>query len=92
MEALAGHAARWSKRMEKELKANSHKGISWFDDDPAALVERVYDELDELKRAIDAGLSPDEVEAEAADVGNMSGMAADAYRRRATPTTDKGNP
>lgn len=48
----------------------------WVDDSPLELMDRVRDEVTELQGSIDLGLT--DILQEAADVGNMAMMAADA--------------
>lgn len=78
--------------MERQLELNAHKGDSYRRDTPAALAERLAEESAEL---IDACLygSPDEILAEAADVGNFAWMIAEVASRHYQPRpADPGNP
>lgn len=74
-------ALAMARAMERKLGLNRHKGdrASWATCDPAELLGRTYEELDELLAAIAAGRPVEEVLAEAADVANMAMMTADAY-------------
>jgi hypothetical protein len=73
-----------AERMEEKLDENRHKGNrnGWLVCSPEELLERVEQELAELRGAIASGVAPDEVWREAADVANMAAMAADAYAHR----------
>ena len=76
-------ASAWARSMAVKLAANAHKG-GWSDDTPEELVERVQQELDELKSALSKWRSegsPSDgrraVQWEAADVANMAMMVSD---------------
>lgn len=70
---VRAEVARFAALMERELRANDHKG-GWQADSPVSLVCRLKDETQELVRAI-AGEG--NVAAEAADVANFAMMIAD---------------
>lgn len=70
---------RWfASIMERELKANDHKG-GWERDRIVDLLNRVYDEASELNDAINCpgGARPERIIKEAADVANFAMMIAD---------------
>jgi hypothetical protein len=60
--------------METKLYMNDHKG-GWRNDTPEALLERLYEEVDELKEAL--LVKSVRIANEAADVANFAMMIAD---------------
>lgn len=78
---VRGEVASFAEAMEKKLAENDHKR-HWSGMTVSWLRRRLDTELRELDRAIKAKKSPEEVLAEAADVGNFLMMVADNYRRR----------
>ena len=70
----------FARAMEKKLKANDHKG-HWRHLEVGHLRRRLAQEIEELKRAIDANESPARVLLEAADAANFAMMIAENYRR-----------
>jgi NTP pyrophosphatase (non-canonical NTP hydrolase) len=67
--------------MRSQLKVNEYKG-GWQDDEPFALLTRVFDEARELRDLLNTTTcpSPEDVMREAADVANMAMMVADTFR------------
>ena len=65
--------------MEIALRRNDHKG-GWRECRLTWLVERLYQEADELARAITSGAPHAEIEREAADVANFAMMIADVAK------------
>jgi hypothetical protein len=73
----------FARAMERKLRENDHKP-GWRGEDAGALLERVDDEIDELKRAV--GVRPPLVVLdEAADVANMAMMVADVCSKQERP-------
>jgi hypothetical protein len=80
MESPTGpYVARFAVLMEWQLARNRHKGDrpGWMKDTPDALLGRLYEEADELKRDIAAGATPDTIARSAADVANFCLFLAD---------------
>lgn len=79
VEVFSGH-------MLAGLMRNAHKGprASWLKGDPRALVKRVYEEMDELRAAVDLSgdCSSATIWGIAASVALMAGMVADSYAAR----------
>lgn len=75
------YVVAFGRIMEMKLQKNRHKGDrnGWSAADPVALLGRVKQELTELLVAVFHGESDEAVAKEAADVGNMAMMVADAY-------------
>lgn len=79
---LRPEVQRFAAAMERELRANDHKG-GWRNDAPGRLLRRLWQEADELARALDAHKTDPSAEtsarvaSEAADVGNFAMMIAD---------------
>lgn len=65
--------------MQLKLYENEHKG-GWQDCSMSYLLRRLQGELGEVKRAMKANKTPDEVDRECADVANFAMMIADNYR------------
>ena len=76
----------FAAKMEEKLDANRHKGdqYGWRKKPTDALIDRLLDEVEELRRAADqhhhSGMSYRNVDREAADVANFAMMVADRYR------------
>jgi NTP pyrophosphatase (non-canonical NTP hydrolase) len=64
---------RFSGEMVEKLALNDHKG-GWDGEDPAWLLDRLQEELNELREAVEVG---GDVIGEAADVANFALMVAD---------------
>ena len=64
---------RFAELMERELRANDHKG-GWSDDAPNALLARLIEETGEMARAMVIG---GDVAKEAADVANFAMMLSE---------------
>lgn len=79
-EPLRPALAAFALAMEAKLKANDHKG-GWAGCDEHWLMDRLYEEADELCDAINKG-DPEAVAPEAADVANFAMMIYDAAIRR----------
>lgn len=85
---MSSPTEQWTKdfaaRMEQKLSVNRHKGDrpGWLACSPEDLLARVKEEVAEVEEAIASGANPEEVWAEAADVGNMVAMVADSYASR----------
>jgi len=62
-----------------KLRKNKHKA-HWSTVTCKWLLERMKEEVEELEDAMIEGKSPDEIIAEAADVGNFAAMIADNAR------------
>lgn len=77
----SGWVQKFAEHMEQKLSENRHKGDrpGWLKVQPEFLINRVEEELLEVKEAIASGKPALEVWREAADVANMIGMAADSY-------------
>lgn len=71
--------AAFAVAMEGKLKENDHKG-GWSDCDKHWLMDRLYDEADELCGAVNRGVAS-EIEGEAADVANFAMMIHDISRK-----------
>jgi NTP pyrophosphatase (non-canonical NTP hydrolase) len=83
MNQKPGYTARLAwffEAMVQKLDHNAHKRDWRFSRDVNYFHIRIHQELEELKRAIDRGASPEEVTREAADVANFAMMIADVYR------------
>lgn len=78
------HVVRFAQQMELNLSENRHKGDreGWLKSDPWDLLRRLRDEVIELEIAMEHCSTPEEVEREAADIGNFAMMVADTYRDR----------
>lgn len=76
----------YARLMELKLSQNRHKGDrdAWKEDEVMALVNRVREEWIELLVAIVEKSSPMEIALEAADIGAMAMMVADAFVFQAT--------
>lgn len=75
------YAQAFARAMEIKLQENAHKGnrTGWMRDSPVALAIRVIEEAVELLRACrETPTDTTAILGEAADVGNMAMMAADA--------------
>jgi NTP pyrophosphatase (non-canonical NTP hydrolase) len=75
----------FSHIMEKKLSENRHKGDArgWRESTPGQLVQRIEDEVAELKEALmSKQFNPEAVAREAADVANFAMMVADCYGNR----------
>ncbi len=79
--------AKFAELMERKLRANDWKG-GWINDDPAMLLQRLREEVDELDRALMySEINPREVDVnvnaidEAVDVANFALMIADVVSR-----------
>jgi NTP pyrophosphatase (non-canonical NTP hydrolase) len=70
--------------MSKELERNSHKG-GWSRETYGYLLNRLKQEVAELRRAVRGRESPESVLSEAADVANFAMMIADVYSEREDP-------
>lgn len=70
--------AAFAAAMEAKLKENDHKG-GWSDCDKHWLMDRLYEEADELCGAVNRGVAS-EIEREAADVANFAMMIFDIAR------------
>lgn len=92
-------SVRWfAEQMELALRKNDNKG-GWHDMDPYDLANRVDDEADELREAVEdhpmadddaqSGVASMECITEAADVANMAMMVADHFRDGG-PSVDQG--
>ena len=68
------------RAMVQKLDENDHKADWRGSADVGYFRKRIAQELEELKRAIDRGASPEDVAREAADVANFAMMIADMYR------------
>ncbi len=89
------HVLAFAHRMEAKLELNRDKGDreGWLKDHPAALVERLREELVELEEALGSlafvaptgaeRSTPEEIANEAADVANFAMMIADVVDHRA---------
>lgn len=78
---FAREAVRFfARNMELELKINDHKG-HWSWSSVESLLDRIQDELNELREAVKLNHSPSAVLSEAADTANFCMMAADNYAR-----------
>ena len=76
---------RWfAEQMEEKLRANDHKP-HWSIAHPDYLIHRLFQEVNELWRAMEGELTADEVIKEAADVANFAMMIADNARRINAP-------
>jgi len=76
---------RWfAEQMEEKLRANDHKP-HWSIAHPDYLIHRLFQEANELWRAMEGELTADEVIKEAADVANFAMMIADNARRINAP-------
>lgn len=69
---------RLASEMARKLEANAHKG-GWASCPLPYLTKRLSQEVAELKRAIRANKSREDVLAECADVANFAMMIADVY-------------
>lgn len=84
-EKLQQASKRWRRRMLSMLTINEHKP-GWRDDDPMDLLRHLYEEVQELERAL-ADMNQHnvgKVVREATDVANLAMMIADvaaAYGR-----------
>jgi hypothetical protein len=74
----------FARNMELELKVNDHKG-HWGNSSVESLLDRIQDELNELREAVALNQSPSAVLSEAADTANFCMMAADNYARNYKP-------
>jgi hypothetical protein len=90
---LRPEVLKFAQAMERQLRANDHKG-TWKYDAPDRLCDRIKDELDELEHVL-PGLpfysttgTPDEILKEAADVANFAMMVADVSGALAPPTPE----
>lgn len=70
--------SRMVRAMRKKLEVHSDKG-HWNTCTIEYLMKRLGEEFQELAEAIDSGVTPDEVWAEAGDVANFAAMIADNY-------------
>lgn len=70
----------FAKQMESKLQANDHKQ-HWSKCHPDYLIHRLYQEANELWRAIEQKKTAHEVIQEAADVANFAMMLADVAER-----------
>lgn len=66
------------KHMIEKLEANAHKPL-WTKQRLAELLDHAHEELDELRISIEKNAEPAEVWREAADVGLLAMMAAQAH-------------
>jgi len=64
--------------MEKKLKRNDHKG-GWVGEDIDYLLDRLDEEVVELRKAIEKEHIGKRIKNEAADVANFAMMIADNY-------------
>lgn len=71
----------FSKTMEYKLSLNRHKGDreGWLSSTISELIDRLYEEVEELKVAIAKKSHKNIVKEEAADVANFCMMIADKY-------------
>jgi len=69
---------KFAEAMADELAENYHKG-GWDSCSVTWLLNRAKQELGELKNAVEAKRSPEEVLSEAADVANFCMMIAENY-------------
>jgi NTP pyrophosphatase (non-canonical NTP hydrolase) len=74
---------KFAMAMEQELRANDYKG-GWGDCSPRFLLQRMNEEADEVRHALDDGLArgwtredSERIRKEAADVANFAMMIAD---------------
>lgn len=82
MSGIRSEVQWFATEMEKQLKANDHKG-GWKDCDPWDLLNRADEELMELRDAVfkgEHGGGADRIIHEAADVANFCMMIADIAR------------
>jgi len=80
--------AWFAQRMEAKLRENDHKG-GWENCSLDWLIERLFQEANELWRTINHPSTFEMVIYEAADVANFAMMIADIARRINAPETEK---
>ena len=73
----------FAAEMDKKLRENDHKG-DWLDLPLDYLMNRLYQEVNELFRSIQQGDNKNTIK-EAADVGNFAMMIADIVYRKEYP-------
>lgn len=74
---------QFAASMIGKLELNKHKdAIGWVNDGPDPMVRRLQEEVEELIDAVRYDVGEKYVDMEAADVGNMAMMVADAYKQR----------
>lgn len=88
VERVREPVAWFAKRMEAKLRENDHKG-GWQDCSLDWLIERLFQEANELWRTINHPSTFEMVIYEAADVANFAMMIADIARRINAPETEK---
>jgi NTP pyrophosphatase (non-canonical NTP hydrolase) len=83
MSKTVRYVNRFARAMEARLEANRHKGNrpGWMRDTVGGLFERLEEEMEELREAVDSfprsREQKDEILREAADVANFAMMVAD---------------
>lgn len=70
--------------MEKELRENDHKD-GWGDLSHAWILNRIKQEYEELRRAVETGRAPEIIISECADVANFCMMLADNIKDGKVP-------
>lgn len=78
----------FTSAMRYKLRANRHKG-TWERNTVADLMQKLEEEIVELREAIESG-SPVDILMESADVANFSMMVAEAAMRAVTLRTTGG--
>ncbi len=79
----------FAEQMEQRLRANDHKG-GWEHESPHWLLMRLQQEILELAWEVEHGVLHGHLVLEAADVGNLAMMVAEASRDSLTPLKSKG--
>lgn len=77
----------FAKQMELKLRANDHKR-HWSEVHLDYLIDRLFQEANELWRAIQNGEPAANIVKEAADVANFAMMIADNAERQAAPVDE----